>query len=322
MSSSRNRPLKIGALLPDTEHQMNGGSARWSDLAAMARVAEDVGFDSIWVTDHLLHRSESKAQTGPIAVGGDIRELEGPWECWSMVAALAALTTRVEVGALVISVGFRNPALLAKMADTVDEISNGRLVLGLGAGWNKPEFDAFGYPFDHRVDRFEEAATIIAGLLRTGHIDFEGTYYQARDCELRPRGPRPEGPPILFGTTGERMLSLTAKLADGWNTWFSQTNNDLGNLKALLKRVDAACEAVSRDPTSLSRSSAVKVEIGPHAPSAMSAPPIRGSHEELASQLRDYAAAGLAHVQLWIEPNTPTGIEAFGPVLALLDRGS
>ena len=113
---------------------------------------------------------------------------------------------------------FRNPALLAKMADTVEEISGGRLILGLGAGWNEPEYRAFGYPFDHRVDRFEEGIEIITSLLRTSHCDLDGRWYQVRDCELRPRGPRPEGPPIVIGTAGERMLSLTAKYAGGWNT--------------------------------------------------------------------------------------------------------
>lgn len=317
---SSGRPLKVGVLLPDTEHQMNGESAGWADLAAMARTAEAVGFDSVWVTDHLIHRSDKPAGT-PVEIGGDLRELEGPWECWSLLSAIAAITDRVEIGPLVICNSFRNPALLAKMTDTVEEISNGRLILGMGAGWNEPEYRAFGYPFDHRVDRFEEGIEILTTLLRTGRCDFEGEYYSAHDCELRPRGPRPQGPPVIIGTAGERMLGLTAKYADGWNTWFSQTGNDLGRLQELMLRVDAACEAQGRDPKTLSRSSAVKVEIGPHAPSAMSAPPLTGGPEALAQQLRDHAEAGLDHVQLWIEPNTVAGYEAFAPVLELLDQG-
>jgi len=158
MNESR-RPLKIGVLLPDTEHQMNGGSARWSDLADMARTAEAVGFDSIWVTDHLIHRAD-KPVDSPVEIGGDLRALEGPWECWSMLAAMAAITERVEIGTLVICNAFRNPALLAKMADTVEEISWGRLILGIGAGWNEPEFRAFGIPSYHRVDRLEESLDI------------------------------------------------------------------------------------------------------------------------------------------------------------------
>jgi probable F420-dependent oxidoreductase len=301
------RPLKIGLLLPETERQLNGATARWSDLAAMARAAEDVGFDSVWVTDHFIHRTET--------------ETRGPWECWSLLAALAAVTERVEIGTLVICTGFRNPALLAKMADTVDEISDGRLILGIGAGWNEPEYRAFGYTFDHRIDRFEEALAIITGLLRNGHIDFEGTYYQARDCELRPRGPRPSGPPIMIGTTGKRMLGLTARHADQWNVWYSHTGNRAEGVTSLLADVDAACAEAGREPKSLERTVAVLAEVGPHAPSTMSVPPLTGSPEELAADLRAYADAGVSHLQVWLEPNTLEGIKAFGKVLEALDRG-
>src|SRR5918995_2574630 len=155
-----------------------GTTAGWSNLLDLARRAEDLGFDSLWVPDHFLLGSDNDSE--PI----------GGWECWSLLAALAATTTHVELGSLVGCTGYRNPALLAKIASTVDEISGGRLVLGLGAGWAESEFRAFGVPFDHRVSRFEEAIQIIAGLLRDGRVDFEGAYYQARDCELRPPGPR------------------------------------------------------------------------------------------------------------------------------------
>ncbi|MDF3018679.1 MAG: putative dehydrogenase [Thermomicrobiales bacterium] len=226
--STNGRPLKVGLILPETERQMNGGSARWSDLREMAQLGEQIGADSLWITDHLIHR-----------VPGE--EPRGMWECWSLISALAAITERPEIGTLVLSTSFRNPALLAKMADTVEEISGGRLILGLGAGWNEAEYIAFGYPFDHRVSRFEEAVTIITGLLRDGHIDFEGAYYQARDCELRPRGPRANGPTIIFGASsaGPRMLDLTARYADGWNTWFSGTGNTVAGLLPLLRRWSA-----------------------------------------------------------------------------------
>ncbi|MEA2523929.1 MAG: hypothetical protein QOF73_1156 [Thermomicrobiales bacterium] len=307
MSVTRTRPLKIGLLLPDTEDQLNGETARWSDLLAMTRAAEAVGFDSVWVTDHFIHRTET--------------ETRGPWECWSLLSALAAVTERVEIGPLVVCTAFRNPALLAKMADTVDEISGGRLILGVGAGWNEPEYRAFGYPFDHRFDRFEEALTIITGLLRDGHIDFAGTYYSALDCELRPRGPRKNGPPIMIGTTGKRMLALTARHADQWNVWYSHTGNRVEGVAPLLAAVDAACAEAGRDPKSLERTVAVMVEVGPHAPSTMSVPPLTGTPEELAASLRAYADAGVSHLQVWLEPNTVAGIEAFAPVLEALDRG-
>jgi probable F420-dependent oxidoreductase len=307
MTQSRTRQLKVGLLLPETEGQMNGVTARWSDLRAMTQTAEAVGFDSVWVTDHFIHRSES--------------ELRGPWECWSLISAIAAVTERVEIGTLVLCTGFRNPALLAKMADTVEEISGGRLILGLGAGWNEAEYLAFGYPFDHRVARFEEALTIITGLLRNAHIDFEGTYSSARDCELRPRGPRPGGPPIMIGTTGKRMLELTAQHADQWNVWFGPIENNVGKLKALLEDVDAACAAIGREPDTLERTAAVKVEVGPHSPSQMSVEGLTGTPDELAEQLRAYAEIGVKHIQVWPEPNDLSGIDKFARVLEALDRG-
>ena len=308
MTPTRTRPLKVGLLLPETEGQLNGGTARWADLLAMARTAEQMGFDSIWVTDHLIQRHAGQAP-------------RGPWECWSLLAALAAVTERAEIGTLVVCTGYRNPALLAKMADTVDEISGGRLILGLGAGWHEPEYRAFGYPFDHRVARFEEALTVIAGLLREGHVDFHGTYYEARDCELRPRGPRPNGPPLMIGSIGERMLGLTARHADAWNAWWDKTGNRAENIPALQDRIDAACREAGRDPATLERTVAVMLEVGPHAPSTMSAVPLSGSSEELAAGLRAYADAGISHVQLWLEPNTLDGLAAFAPTLELLDRG-
>jgi alkanesulfonate monooxygenase SsuD/methylene tetrahydromethanopterin reductase-like flavin-dependent oxidoreductase (luciferase family) len=308
MSVAQTRPLKIGLLLPETEGQMNGETARWSDLLAMALKAEAVGFDSIWVTDHLIHRDRAAEV--------------GPWECWSLISALAAVTSRAEIGTLVLSTSFRNPAHLAKMADTADEISGGRLILGLGAGWNEPEYRAFGYPFDHRVDRFDEAMMIITELLRTGKVDFRGTYSEAIDCILRPRGPRPEGLPILVGTSGgTRMLKLAARYADAWNVWFKTFDNNVDLLAELLRSVDAACAEVGRDPDTLERTAALKIATGPHAPSTMSVDPIEGSPGEIAAALRSFAEIGLGHVQLWLEPNTVTGIEAFAPVLELLDKG-
>jgi alkanesulfonate monooxygenase SsuD/methylene tetrahydromethanopterin reductase-like flavin-dependent oxidoreductase (luciferase family) len=305
----RARPLKVGLILPETERQMNGGSARWSDLRQMAKLGEEIGADSLWITDHLIHREPGE-------------EPRGMWECWSLIAALAAVTERPEIGTLVLCSSFRNPALLAKMADTVEEISGGRLILGIGAGWNEPEYIAFGYPFDHRTDRFAEAIAIISRLLRDGHIDFQGTYYEARDCELRPRGPRPNGPTIMVGASsaGPRMLDLAARYADGWNTWFSSTGNTIEGLLPLLAKVDAACEKAGREPESLTRSAAVIVEVGPHEPSAMTGPPLTGSPAEIAAGLRAYADAGVSHVQVWLEPNTPEGIEAFARVLEELDR--
>ncbi|HUG14575.1 MAG TPA: LLM class flavin-dependent oxidoreductase [Thermomicrobiales bacterium] len=312
--TDRARPLKIGFGLPDAEGLMEGGTARWSDLADMARVAEDAGFDSLWVQDHLLFRLEGQQQ-----------ESEGPWESFSLLAALGAVTERVELGTLVTCTSFRNPALTAKIADTIDEISGGRVILGLGAGWHEPEYRAFGFPFDHRVSRFEEALAIIAGLLREGAIDFEGRYYSARDCELRPRGPRPRGLPLMLGSTSPRMLGLAARHADAWNAYFTRIANRASGVPAVREIVDAACVEAGRDPATLERTVAAFVDFSGSADGASSmnptgAPALTGTVGELAEEMRAFAREGISHVQVHIEPATPAGLEQFGRVLEALDR--
>ncbi|MBA3415350.1 MAG: LLM class flavin-dependent oxidoreductase [Chloroflexia bacterium] len=300
------RPLQIGIMLPDTEREMAGSSARWADLLAMATTAEGCGFDSLWVSDHLIFRFEGK-------------EPQGVWECWSLLSALAASTSRVAIGPLVSATSFRNPALLAKIAATVDEIAGGRLILGLGAGWHAPEYAAFGYPFDHRVSRFEEALTIVRGLLRDGHVDFDGTYYQARDCELRPRGPRPSGPPLMIGSTSPRMLSLCARHADLWNGW---GKNDPAAIPPVREIVDAACREVGRQPASLARTVSVLIDLPGAAGRPREQPPfLTGSTAELAETFRGFAREGISHIQVVLDPNSVTGIERLAPVLELLDRG-
>ena len=279
----------------------------------MARRAEDAGFDSLWVGEHLLYRFAD----------GTTR---GPWEAWSLLSGLAAATSTIRLGPLVACTAFHNPAVLAKQADTLDEISGGRFVLGLGAGWNETEFRAFGIPFDHRIDRFEEAFTIIRGLLRDGAIDFEGRYYSTRDCELVPRGPTPGGPPLLIGSTGPRMLAITAPHVDAWNAWYADTDNSPDGVAPLRERVDAACRAAGRDPAEIDRTVAVLVRLSggsgrvqgnysPQAPKALSGPP-----EAIAAELRRYAAEGISEVQLVLDPITEAAIDELAPALELLDE--
>lgn len=311
------RPL-VGLFLPAAEGMAGGETPGWADLLAMAQRAEAVGFDSLWVPDHLLVRLWMPGWDG---------NLIGGWDCWSLVAALATGTERIQIGPLVACTAYRNPALLAKTAATVDEISDGRLILGLGAGWHEPEFTAFGFPFDHRVSRFEEALQIISLLLREGQVDFEGRYYSARECVLRPRGPHRNGPPIMIGAHGDRMLRLVARYADAWNAdWFTSPEE----VPPLRAQVDAACTVVGRNPSTLERTLAVVMDAPGHRPRpgadwptdmrAGFPPPASGTPEELAALLRGFAAEGITHVQIWLEPNTLAGIEAFAPTLPLLDE--
>jgi probable F420-dependent oxidoreductase len=290
------RPLKVGLFLPVDRP--------WTELRQMAETAEAVGFDSVWIMDHVLFRNNEGES--------------GVWECFSLVTAIAAATRRVEIGTLVACIPFRNPAMLAKIVDTIEEISGGRLILGLGAGWHEPEFTAFGYPFDHRASRFEEAFTILRGLLREGRVDFEGRFHQAPDCALLPRGPRPSGPPLMIGTRGERMLRLTAEHADLWNgCWF----RDPSAVAPQLELVDAACAAVGREPTSLGRTGGVRLDLPDRTGKGAGAPaPLIESPAQAADLLRGYAATGLTHVQVWLDPRTPASVEALAPTLELLDR--
>jgi len=239
--------------------------------------------------------------------------------------AIAASTGRIEFGPLVACTAFHNPAVLAKQAATIDEISGGRLILGLGAGWNETEFRAFGVPFDHRVDRFEEAFTIIRTLLQEGAIDFDGRFYQARDCELIPRGPRPSGPPLMIGSNGPRMLRIAVPHAQAWNTWFADIGNTPDGVRPLRDAVDAACRDTGTDPAAIERTVAVLIRfpdgVGRIQGSYAEAPPppLEGSPEQMADRMRAYAREGVSHIQLVIDPITRGSIEAFAPVLRLLD---
>jgi alkanesulfonate monooxygenase SsuD/methylene tetrahydromethanopterin reductase-like flavin-dependent oxidoreductase (luciferase family) len=207
----------------------------------------------------------------------------------------------------------------------VDEISGGRLILGLGAGWNEIEYKAFGFPYDHRVSRFEEAFTIIRTLLREGAIDFDGDYYQVRDCEILPRGPRAEGPPLMVGSQGPRMLRIAMPHVQAWNAWHAWYGNDIEGLPAVLDKVDAACAEVGRKASEILRTTTVLVQLpgGTGRESGdtdkRDVTPVRGSAEEIAARLRAYADLGIGHLQLVLDPITAQSIERLAPVLELLN---
>jgi alkanesulfonate monooxygenase SsuD/methylene tetrahydromethanopterin reductase-like flavin-dependent oxidoreductase (luciferase family) len=298
------RPLNVGLHLPETER-----IAPWQDLAAMSRLAEDVGFDAIWVPDHLLYYPPEG-------------EVTGPWECWSILSAVAAVTKRVQIGPLVLCTNFRNPGLIAKMAETVDEISDGRLILGLGAGWREEEYRAYNFPYEQRVGRFFEAFTIIRTLLREGAIDFQGKYFTLRDCELRPRGPRPRGLPLLIGSRGDQILRKTLPYVEYTNAWARWINNEPAGLVPFNAQLDTACHDIGRDPSTLKRTVTVFVQLpGGTEPDDPLGPWLRGTSEEIAETLRAFARTGTSDIQVLLDPNTVEGIEAFAPVLELLDRG-
>jgi alkanesulfonate monooxygenase SsuD/methylene tetrahydromethanopterin reductase-like flavin-dependent oxidoreductase (luciferase family) len=300
--------MKIGAVLMLVELSDLGRALTFSEIRDTALQCEVLGLDSIWIYDHLLYRTKKGATTGI-------------WEGWSILAALAACTQRVEIGSLVACNSFRNPALLAKMAHTVDEISGGRLVLGVGAGWNQPEYDAFGFPFDHRVDRFEEALKIIHPLLKEGHVDFSGRYYTARDCEISPRSPRPGGPPLMIGAGRPRMLRLTAQYADLYNVgYMTIPRSTVTPLRALKK----ACKEMGRDLATLPYTFMISLSF----PDLLGWDTLKkrgtlsGSVEEIADVLADYEALGADHLMFHLRPSTPAAYARLAEAVRLYRRDS
>ena len=295
--------MKIGLVLLIAEHKELRRAYSYQKTREIAQQAEEAGFDSLWLYGHMLYRGEDHPTIGI-------------WECWTFLSALADATKRVELGTLVTCNSFRNPALLAKMAITLDEVSQGRLILGLGAGWNKAEYDAFGWPFDHRVDRFEEALQIIRPLLKEGKVNFEGKYYQVRDCEIRPSGPRKDGPPLMVGSFGKRMLNLTAKYADLWNTCY------LGQVDTLIKprqELLATCHEVGRDPATLGITALFYVHYPKMIPlpEGLDNPPLSGTPTQIANEILSYEKTGVQHIMVHVLPYTPAAIRKLEQALHL-----
>jgi probable F420-dependent oxidoreductase len=299
MTVTPDRAMTLGLNLPYSERSMDGATPRWADILAMARAAEVVGFDAVWVSDH-------------VGFGDPEGEWSGAWEAWTLLSAIAASTTSVRLGTYVLAVPLRNPALLAKMAETLDEVSGGRVILGIGAGWNEPEFHSYGLPFDDRFDRFEDSLRIIAAMLRTGRSTHPGATVATRSARLAPRGPRPAGLPIMVGAAGPRMLRLTAELADSWNGGLRLANE----AAALLARLDDACRATGRDAATITRSVEVLVRSIP-APLGLAPEEreLRGTVDELVAALGAYAALGLDHLQVQLRPNTIEAVRTFRPIL-------
>lgn len=261
----------------------------YDSIRAVAQQAEKDGFDSIWVPDHLLYRIENQPT-------------RGIWECWTMLAALAEATNHVELGPLVSCNSFRNPAVLAKMATSVDEISHGRLILGIGAGWNEPEYLAAGLPFDHLVSRLEESLQIIKPLLREGRVEYSGQYYKAENSENLPPGPRRDGPPIMIGSVGRgrRMSRLTAKYADLWNTGYMGKPE---TMREPIAKIKAVCEKVGRDPATLGITALIGLwfpDLQPKKPSFIENS--LGSAEDIAEVMHGYEELGVQHIMFQIEP--------------------
>ena len=291
---------RIGIQLPEVERRVG-----WPEYVAMARAAEEVGFESIWLGDHLLYRGDSPER--------------GPWEAWTLLSALAASTGRVALGPLVACLGFHPPGLIAKMAATVAEVSAGRFVLGVGAGWNEEEFRAFGLPFDHRVSRFAESFAIVRGLLAGERVSLAGTYWQAEDAVLLPEATH--RPRLMIGSNGPRVLGLTLPHADAWNTWYDGYGNTAEGFAALNDRVSQAARDAGCEPREIERSACALVVLDRQAgerPITAAAPPIEGSAAHVASRIEELAEAGADEVILVASPIDERSIRALGEAVALV----
>jgi len=272
-----------------------GAALSYRELRELALLAEDAGFDSIWLADHLFYQPPDGGQ--PL----------GLWEAWTILAALAEATQRVELGQLVLCVPFRNAGLTAWMANTLDEVSGGRFVLGLGCGWHEPEFRAFGFDFDHRVSLFADSLEVAIPLLREGRADHDGRLALGH-AELRPRGPRPAGPHILIASKAPRMNGLAARWADRWNTaWYGRPAEPFWQRRGALH---GAAAQVGRDPAEIE----ITVGLIVSDESALAADADRsrtllGGSEQIAEGLAAWRDEGVAEVMCVLEPPTPTMVE-------------
>jgi probable F420-dependent oxidoreductase len=283
--------LRVGVQLPEVERRVG-----WQELRAMAVAAEESGFDSIWLGDHLLYRNDGRPE-------------RGPWDVWTTLAALAASTERVRLGPLVASAAFHPPGLIARMATSIDEVSGGRFVLGIGAGWNRAEFDAFGIAYDHRAARFEEAFEIVRRLLDGERVTFHGRFHRTDDAVLLP--PPARRPALMVGSTGERVVRATLPHVDAWNTWWDSFGNRAEDFAKLSARISDLAREVGRPPEEVERSACALVVLDRSA-GERSVPdgvtPLEGSTERIAEGLRELADAGADEAILVLSPITERSI--------------
>ncbi len=290
------RTTSLGLMVPVSDRATFVTLPRFNDIIEISSLAASVGFETLWYADHFSFPSDDG--------------LRGSWDAWTLMAAVAARVPDVSIGPMVACTAYRNPGVIAKMSEMIDEISGGRFILGLGAGWQKDEYDQFGIRFEPRVSQFEEALEIIHGLVRTGEADVQGTYYQANQARNLPRGPRPDGPPIMIGSSSPRMLGLLMKYADAWNTcWYGNTDG----LAEKLQTLEAAAEKAGRDPATIVKTIGIAVAGEGYTGSRPN--PNRGDAEAQLNFLYEVEDLGFTHICVGLDPCTPKAIEAYAPVV-------
>ena len=278
--------MSLGINIPNSERALYTGTPHYADMLAMSQSASASGFEVLWFDDHFSFTSDD--------------DLRGAWDAWTLMAAIAATVPDVYLGPMVACTAYRNPGVIAKMTEMIQDISGDRFILGLGAGWHKPEYEQFGLRFEPRVSQFEEALEIIHGLIRHGEAAVQGNHFQANKAVNRPRAKNGHTTPILIGSTGDRMVKSLARYADAWNTG----GGSVDDLKAKMAKVDAACEAIGRDPSTMVRTAGLTIgDVS------------SGGIDEAVASLLEISYLGFQHVMVRVEPSTPETIAAFAPVV-------
>jgi len=295
--------VKVGLILPMGSHANQPGT--WAEIRAWALAAEASGFDSLWAFDHAIFRFPDQPERGAL-------------EPWTILSLLAATTTCIELGSLVLGMRFRHPAILAKAAVTLDAAAGGRLTLGVGAGWHDPEYQAFGFPLDNRLNRTEEGFAILRGLLAGERVTYPGRFWQTDDAVLLP--PPERRIPLLSSARGGRMMRIVARYTDAWNgAWVARPDDPV--LAARNAELTEACHEVGRDPADVARTVGVSIRF-PEAdlpgPSGNREKDLMGDTAALAAGLAAFAEAGYAHAMIWPEPFTLASVDRIAEALRVL----
>ena len=312
----------LGLLLPSWDQAMDGATPRAGEVVDLALLAERVGYDSVWVADHFFYEPYADFRVVGVEFPDEFAgEKSGAWECWSLVAAIAQASSRVTIGTLVSNLGLRNPALFARQIDTVDDLADGRLLLGLGAGDFETEHRAYGFPFERRIGRFEEALGIVLPMLRGETVTMNGEFHRAEAAQLIPKGIRANRPPVMIGTLAgrPRMSRLVVQHAAMWNCMLAFGQSTVAAFEAAWTPIARACDKFDRDPATLLRHATIGVNLTDGDYPVPGATPLAGGAEAIADDIRALARAGADHVSIMPHPWTAAGIEQFGEIIERLN---
>ncbi|HEV2528831.1 MAG TPA: LLM class flavin-dependent oxidoreductase [Thermomicrobiales bacterium] len=304
------RKMSFGAMVPLGEASHMGGmeAPTFDRILELVRASNDAGVEIAWFADHFSSPASA-----------DLDRERGCWEAFTLMGALAGATRDLPIayGPLVACATFRNPGLLARMTETLDAASNGKFILGLGAGWHRPEYDAYDYPFDHRVSRFEEVIHVVHQMLREGESTFEGRWVRTADAHNRPAGPRAAtgGAPLLIGSSGDRMLNILARYADAWNTGWE---HEIEAVRPNFEKLDAACRAVGRDPQSVVKT--VGANVGLEGATGRRGKMLTGSDDEIVTRFVEFRDFGCDHLIVGLDPFTPEAVAHLGRLIAQVDN--